>query len=306
MINLSLINEVQNEDGPSCGHRMLEDTTNDIVSNNALWADFQKRCRMSKKGHTNYNTHQILAEFMEERNREREAKRTRTRCNETASLDGDCHSLGEQSLCSIDSFRSNPEHESNSNLFQVAAHTTRQFRRTTMEMITNTFEDSSSVSSCPQNQPSQKAPHGGRHQRSTMPMVSNYVMTGGNSRSETQNTNSSPMSWSRSSSMGHGAPSHNLPERSIYDMALEAVPNPSKISRKATNIKVPSLYNRQSSITLEEATDALAGELQRLSSVGQDSSTGNVSTGSKNSSVTSLVGKFVERTCLSLANEELV
>ena len=230
MINLSLNDEeVHREQGgltSGCGHQrhILDGTSKDIVADDALWADFQTRCRQSKEGHTNFNTQQILAEFMEERQRQRQAKAaSRATNNETSSLD-DMQSLGNRSFSSLDSFRSNPEQESNSNLFQAAANTTRRFRRTTMDMLSNTFEDASaSVSSSAQHPPAVSAqPPRARHQRATMSMVSNYVMA------------------------------------------------------------------------------------VSISSLNRNSSTGNISFGGgKNSSMTSLVGKFVQRARSSLADEEV-
>ena len=320
MINLSLTDEeLHHENGPSSGcggHHMLDDTSKDIVNDDALWADFQTRCRQSKEGHTNFNTQQILAEFMEERQRQRQAKAaSRATNNETSSLD-DMQSLGNRSFSSLDSFRSNPEQESNSNLFQAAANTTRRFRRTTMDMLSNTFDTAASVSTSAQHPPAHPAssqPPRARRQRATMSMVSNYVISGGNS-ADAENTapreTIATRQWARTSSMGHGmsTTSHNMPERSIYDMAREAapIPAPQNTSPKPVNIKFPDppsakamLYNRQSSLTLEDAAVS-------ISSLNRNSSTGNISVGGgKNSSMSSLVGKFVQRARSSLADEEV-
>ena len=319
MINLSLTDEeLHHENDGGLDHHILDDTSKDIVNDDALWADFQTRCRQSKEGHTNFNTQQILAEFMEERQRQRQAKAaSRATNNETSSLD-DMQSLGNRSFSSLDSFRSNPEQESNSNLFQAAANTTRRFRRTTMNMLSNTFEDAASSVSSAQHPPAQapsSQPPRARRQRATMSMVSNYVMPGGNS-ADAENTapreTIATRQWARTSSIGHGMPttSHNMPERSIYDMAREAAPilAPQKnASPKPVNIKFPDppsakamLYsNRQSSLTLEDATVS-------ISSLNTNSSTGNISVGGgKNSSMSSLVGKFVQRARSSLADEEV-
>ena len=327
MINLSLTDEeLHHENNGGLDHHMLDDTSKDIVNDDALWADFQTRCRQSKEGHTNFNTQQILAEFMEERQRQRQAKAaSRATTNETSSLD-DMQSLGNRSFSSLDSFRSNPEQESNSNFFQAAANTTRRFRRTTMNMLSNTFEDAASSVSSAQHHSAQpvsaQAPRA-RRQRATMSMVSSYVMPGGSSNNSASAENSRSKEtaatgrWARTSSMGHGVPgsiiSHNLPERSIYDMAREAAPispptanSNNDTSPKPINIKFPDppsakaiLYNRQSSLTMEDMAVS-------ISSLNRNSSTGNIGVGgSKNSSMSSLVGKFVQRARSSLADEEV-
>ena len=310
MINLSLTNEEVHRE-----HHILEDTSKDIVNNDALWAEFQTRCRKSKEGHTNFNTQQILAEFMEERNRQRQLKAaSRSKTNETSSL-GDMESLGNRSFGSLDSFRSNPEKEPSSNLFEAAANTTRRFRRTTMDMLSNKFDTTASVSSATCNQPAQ--PPRARRRSATMPMASNYTMSGGSNSTAAQD-NTTPKEtvatrqWARVFSVGHDMPttSHNMPERSIYDMAREAVPIPPRnASSNATNIKFPDppsaktiLYNRQSPHTLEEATCTAVS----ISSLPRNSSTGTISVGGgKKSSISSLVGKFVERARSSLADEEV-
>ena len=270
MINLSLTEEVHRE------HHLLEDTSKDIVNDDALWAKFQTRCRKSKEGHTNFNTQQILAEFMEERNRQRQLKAaSRSKTNETSSL-GDMESLGNRSFGSLDSFRSNPEKEPSSNPFEAAANTTRRFRRTTMDMLSNKFDTTASVSSATCNQPAQ--PPRARRQRATMPMVNNYTMSGGNTSAAAQD-NTAPKEtvatrqWARAFSMGHdrSATRHNMPERSIYDMARN---------------------------TLEEATAA------SISSLPRNSSTVTASNGeSKNPSISSLVGNFLQKARTSLADE---
>ena len=315
MINLSLTDEEVHLEQGGCGqHHILDDTSKDIVANDALWADFQTRCRQSKEGHTNFNTQQILAEFMEERNRQRQAKvASRAANNETSSLD-DCQSLGGRSFTSLDSFRSNPEHESNSNLFQAAATTTRRFRRTTMDLLSNTFEDASASVSSTQHQPAQPVsaqPPRARRQRATMSMVSNYVNSLSAENAKPKETAATGQ-WARRTSMGHG--SHNMPERSIYDIAREAapIPPPTTISMNKSNTSTsiafpdpPSakaiLFNRQSSLTMHEATADVS-----VSSLHRNSSTGTINVGgSRNSSMTSLVGKFVQRARSSLVAEEI-